>query len=256
MIEQETGGFGFAAGRWPLDGTKSTLLFIHGTASSAAFWQRQIDGLAGHANTVAVDLPGHGRSQAAGRDLMADYARSVIEFVDAAGLEDPIPCGISMGGAVAQQLLLDYPGRFPAGILICTGAKLKIMPAIYEIVQKDYPGFVAMMGQWGPSSKTAARQIQPFLDDVARCRPMVTLGDFRACDNFNVMDRLAEIQVPVLVVTAEDDRLTAPKYGEFLEKNIPNASRVHIADAGHIVSMEQPAKVNQAIVEFLNRIGL
>jgi pimeloyl-ACP methyl ester carboxylesterase len=256
MIAQETGGFGFAAGRWPLDGAKSTLLFIHGAASSAAFWQAQVDGLAGRANTVAVDLPGHGKSQGAGRKLMADYARSVFEFMDAAGLADPIPCGISMGGAVAQQLLLDYPGRFPAGILICTGAKLKIMPALYEIIQKDYPGFVAMMGQWGPSSKTDPAQIQPFLDDVARCRPLVTFGDFQACDSFNVMDRLAEIQVPVLVVTAEDDRLTAPKYGEFLEKNIPKATRVHIAAAGHVASMEQPARVNQAIVEFLDRSGL
>jgi pimeloyl-ACP methyl ester carboxylesterase len=70
------------------------------------------------------------------------------------------------------------------------------------------------------------------------------------------MGRLAEIQVPVLVVTAEHDRLTPPKHGEFLEKNIPNATRVHIADAGHIVSMEQPARVNQAVVGFLDRTGL
>jgi 3-oxoadipate enol-lactonase len=256
MIEQEIGGFGFVAGRWPADGAKSTLLFIHGAASSAAFWQAQVDGLAGRANTVAVDLPGHGKSQGAGKERVADYARSVLEFIDAAGLPDPIPCGISMGGAVAQQLLLDYPGRFRAGILICTGAKFKIMPALYETIQKDYPGFVAMLGQWGPSSKTGPAQIQPFIDDVARCRPLVTFGDFQACDNFNVMDRLAEIQVPVLVVTAEDDRLTPPKHGEFLEKNIPNATRVHIADAGHIVSMEQPARVNQAVVGFLDRTGL
>jgi pimeloyl-ACP methyl ester carboxylesterase len=70
------------------------------------------------------------------------------------------------------------------------------------------------------------------------------------------MNRLAEISVPVLILSAEDDKLTPPKYGQFLESGITNATRTHIMDAGHIAPMEKPREVNQAIIEFLDRHGL
>jgi len=61
-----------------------------------------------------------------------------------------------------------------------------------------------------------------------------------------------QIWVPVLIVSAEDDRLTPPKYGLFLEKNIPNAVRCHVRDAGHFVPIEKPQEVNAAITAFLD----
>ena len=60
----------------------------------------------------------------------------------------------------------------------------------------------------------------------------------------------------MLVVTAEEDKLTPPKFGEFLEKEIKNASRVHIMDAGHIVPIENPDEVNKTITKFLDQTGL
>jgi pimeloyl-ACP methyl ester carboxylesterase len=70
-----------------------------------------------------------------------------------------------------------------------------------------------------------------------------------------VIERLDEIRVPVLVISAEDDKLTPPKYARFLEDGIPNATRKHIHDAGHIAPMEKPQEVNQAIIAFLNHHG-
>jgi pimeloyl-ACP methyl ester carboxylesterase len=60
----------------------------------------------------------------------------------------------------------------------------------------------------------------------------------------------------VLVVSAEDDPLTPPKYGEFLENKIPNACRIHIMEAGHFVAMEKPEEFNSVIVKFLDLAGL
>jgi pimeloyl-ACP methyl ester carboxylesterase len=70
-----------------------------------------------------------------------------------------------------------------------------------------------------------------------------------------VAERLDEISVPVLVISAEDDKMTPPKYAQFLEDGIPNAARIHIHDAGHISPMEKPQEVNRAIIEFLDRHG-
>jgi pimeloyl-ACP methyl ester carboxylesterase len=106
------------------------------------------------------------------------------------------------------------------------------------------------------SKFTDSKVINPFLEDLLRSRAEITLGDFRACDRFDVADRLTAVETPVLVVTAEEDKLTPPKFGEFIAKQIKNASRAHIMDAGHIVPVEKPDEVNRAIMHFLDQTGL
>lgn len=256
MVEREIGGFGFIAGRWPPDKEKSTMVFIHGSGGTGHFWEAQVEGLAGRVNTVALDLPGHGRSGKEGKDAVGDYARSVVQFVEAIEAARAIPCGLSLGGAITQQLLLDYPARFSAGILIGTGAKLKVLPAIFEAIENDYSAFVDMVARFSSSQKTDPAVLQPFKNEIGNCEPGIVYGDFQACNKFNVMQRLAEISVPVLIISAADDKLTPPKYGQFLESGIPNASRAHIMDAGHISPMEKPEEVNSAIIGFLDRHGL
>jgi pimeloyl-ACP methyl ester carboxylesterase len=243
-------------GRWPLDSAKATIVFIHGAGGSSAFWQAQVCGLDERVNAVAVDLPGHGRSGKSGKNKIEDYACVVAEFIRTMNLPKPIPCGLSMGGAITQQLLLDYPDRFEAGILISTGARLKVAPVIFESIEKDYSGFIDMIGKFAASNKTDPKLVQPFKDDTARCNPETTHGDFQACNDFDVMVRLSSINVPVLVVTAEDDMLTPPKYGEALKEGIKQATLVHIPEAGHIVPMEKPGEINVVITEFLGSQGL
>ena len=256
MVEREIGGFGFIAGRWPLDKEKSTIVFIHGSGSTGYFWKAQVEGLARRVNTVALDLPGHGRSGKEGIDNVADYARAVVQFIEAIGDSNVIPCGLSLGGAITQQLLLDYPTRFNGGILVGTGARLKVLPAIFEAIVNDYPGFVDMVGEFASSPKTGRSVLEAYRNEAGSCEPGVVYGDFQACNRFDVMDRLAEISIPVLIISAEDDKLTPPKYGQYLESGIANATRAHIMDAGHIAPMEKPEEVNRAIIEFLDRHGL
>ena len=255
MEEREIGGVGFIAGRWPPDAEKSTIVFIHGSGSTGRFWRAQVQDLAERVNTVALDLPGHGRSGKDGKNTVVDYARAVLEFIKAADIPHPIPCGLSIGGAIVQQLLLDYAKQFQAGILIGTGAKLKVLPMIFEAIEKDYSGLVEMLCKFAASEKTAPEAIQPFRDDLQKCDPRVTLGDFQACNRFDVIDRLAEISVPVMVISAQDDKLTPPKYADFLESAIPNTTRAHISDAGHIAPLEKPRETNQAVIDFLNSHG-
>jgi pimeloyl-ACP methyl ester carboxylesterase len=256
MEERKIGGIGFIAGRWPLDQDKSAIVFIHGSGSSGHFWKAQVEGLAGHVNTVALDLPGHGRSGKDGKNTVVDYARAVFEFIKAADIPHPIPCGLSIGGAIVQQLLLDYAEQFQAGILIGTGARLKVLPMIFEAIEKDYNKFVEMLCKISASEKTAPEVIQAFRDDLQKCDARVTFGDFQACNRFDVIDRLAEISVPVMIISAQEDKLTPPKYADFLESAVSNTTRAHISDAGHISPLEKPREINQAIIEFLDSHGL
>ena len=256
MEDRKTNGIGYITGKWPLDPAKSTIVFIHGAGGSSAFWAAQVQGLVARINTVALDLPGHGRSGGNGKTKIEDYVQAVVDFIKQVDMPTPIPCGLSMGGAITQQLLLDYQAQFKAGILISTGARLKVAPAIFEAIENDYNGFVDMVGKLAASKKTDHGLVLLFKDELAGCKPEITHGDFQACNRFNIIERLSSIGTPVLVMSAQDDKLTPPKYADVLEKTIKNAARAHIMDAGHVVPIEKPAEVNQAIMEFLDRNGL
>jgi pimeloyl-ACP methyl ester carboxylesterase len=256
MQERKTNGIGYLVGEWPLDPEKSTIVFIHGAGGSSTFWQEQIKGLSTRVNTFAIDLPGRGRSSGAGKQAVADYAEVVVKFITETGIQEPILCGLSLGGAIVQQVLIDQPNRLKAGILIGTGATMKVAPTFFETINKDYNGFVDWLCKICVSKKTDSIIVNPFREDLLRCKPEITLGDFRACDPFDVADRLAAIEAPVLVVTSEEDKLTPPEYGEFLEKQIKNAKRAHIMDAGHIAPMEKPEEINKTILNFLDQSGL
>lgn len=256
MLNREINGISYTVGEWPLDAHRSTLVFVHGAGGSSQFWQSQTAGFKNRVNTVAIDLPGHGRTEGPARGRVEDYAQAVIELTQGIDIPNPIPCGLSLGGAITLQLLLDHPDLFKAGILINTGAKLKVSPEIIELLEKDFKGYLEMIGELVASKSMDSKILSLFKDQTAHCNPEVILEDFQACNRFDVMQRLSAIALPVLVVSAKDDRLAPPKYGEFLKDQIPNANWVLIAGAGHILPMEKPEELNSAIKNFLDGADL
>ena len=255
MITRKINGISCLAAKWPLDSAKATLVFIHGAGGTGKFWQAQIEGLAAAANTVAIDLPGHGLSGASGYDTIEDYALATAELIKTLEAPAPIPCGFSMGGAITQQILLDYPDLARAAILICSGATMPVGSAIFESIQNDYNGFVDFLCKIAASKKSAPGVVRSFRDDLLKTKAETTLGDFTACNRFDVTTRLSSIAVPVLIVTAEEDKLTPSQHGEALVRAIKNSTRTHIHDAGHIVAVEKIAEVNQTILQFLDQTG-
>lgn len=256
MHEDKINGIAFAAGSWPLQPDRSTIVFIHGSGQSRLLWQYQIKELADRVNTVAIDLPGHGQSDGDGMRTVSEYTFAVKRFVQELPVPGAIPCGLSIGGAIAQQLLIDFPEICRAGMLVCTGARLRVHPVILETIQKDYDAFVASVGDMGVSKKTARDSVQPLIADGGKCPAEVTLGDFLACDAFDAMEQLPSITLPVLVVTAEEDQLTPKKYGDYLHEAILNSRRGHILDAGHLAPWEQPLSFNSAVRDFLDAENL
>ncbi|WP_459947942.1 alpha/beta fold hydrolase, partial [Desulfocastanea catecholica] len=78
-------------------------------------------------------------------------------------------------------------------------------------------------------------------------------ADFTACDRFNVTEKLSSITTPVLVLTAEDDKLSLPKFGSYLKDHIKNASITEIKEAGHLSPIEQPEVFNGAVIDYLKQ---
>ncbi|MDX2447659.1 MAG: alpha/beta hydrolase [Desulfobacterales bacterium] len=246
---------GFTTGSRPFQANKPTLVFIHGSSQNRLFWRSQVQSLLDVANTVAIDLPGHGTSPGLGNDHVADYVRVVMDFIDEEKIPHPIPCGLSLGGAITLQLLIDHGECFPAGILMNTGARLKVAPLIFETIQQDYNKFVeSVLVSMGISGKSDADTLRPLIQESSACEPQVALGDFQACNRFDVMDSLQTIKTPVLVLTAADDVLTPAKYGRYMGEKIAGAIMHSIEDAGHLSPLEKPDEVNNAIRHFLQQL--
>jgi pimeloyl-ACP methyl ester carboxylesterase len=230
-------------------------LFIHGSSQNRLFWRSQVQDLADVANTIAIDLPGHGSSPGPGMDHVAGYAQAVMAFMDEVSIPLPIPCGLSLGGAIAMELLIQHGERFSAGILMNTGARLRVNPFIFETIQKDFNKFLTSIESVGLSAKSDADALRPAIHESSTCLPEVALGDYTACNRFDVMDRLHLIETPVLVLTAADDVLTPVKYGLYLAEKITGANQQTIQDAGHLSPLEKPDRVNRAIRRFLRALS-
>jgi pimeloyl-ACP methyl ester carboxylesterase len=257
MEEQIEQGIGMIAGEWPPDPQRSTILFIHGSIGSKMLWLDQVTALSKRTNTVAIDLPGHGASEGPGKAKVANYANVVLEFIDRMNIPNPIPCGLSIGGAIVLHLLINFKERFRAGILLNTGARLRVMPAIFDAIENNFSAFIESI----PAMSIASEQFDPekrlgLAEDVRESDPKVIYGNFKACDTFDVMTQLNEIEVPVMVLAAEADQLTPPKYSQYLKDNISSADMAMIHDAGHLSPLEKPAEVNEAIKAFLDRHDL
>ncbi len=221
-----------------------TMVLVHGSGATHDHWryQRELP------DTVALDLPGH--PQGEGMQSVADYARWLHEELDRRGLERPILVGHSLGGAVVQQLALDRPGRARALGLVGTGARLRVMPGVLDLIRADFaaaaPQFMELAYAAGVDEAEKARDVARMIELGAD----VSWGDLHACDQWDVMPRLGEIRVPALVVCGTEDRLTPLKYARYLAEHLPDARLVTVEGAGHMVMVERPADVNAALERF------
>ncbi len=246
----------FTAGRWPLDADRFSIVFIHGSGQCRNFWDAQVTGLSHGVNTVALSLPGHGQGKAKACNQISDYADRVSQFTKSMKIPNPVICGLSIGGAIAQYLMIHEPSLFRAGILINTGARLKVLPAIVETIENNFDQYLKMLIELGVAENNRSKAISEKVLACSNAAPAVTAADFKACDAFDVMGELDKITCPVLVLTAEKDVLTPQKYGKFLADNISFATLTNIADAGHMSPIEKPGPVNAAIMDFLESLTL
>lgn len=229
------------------------VVLVHGAGADHSHWPVELTGMPGY-TVYCLDLPGHGRSTGRGRLSVADYAAAVAAFVDKRGLSRVTLCGHSMGGAIVQALALDHPAWLDAIVLVGSGARLKVMPALLEQLATDFPAAVdvlcqALFGPATPSAMIAAERERYLTTDWRLVR-----DDLLACDAFDITARLSEIATPTLVVTGDADVMTPVKYGQFLKDSIPGAHMAVIAGAGHMVAREKPIEFISAVSAFLGTI--
>jgi pimeloyl-ACP methyl ester carboxylesterase len=236
---------------WLEAGSGPPLVLIHGAGGSAELWQPQLDGLADVARVVALDLPGHGPLGGRGEPSVPAYAEWLAGVLASLDGGPVVLGGHSMGGAVALTGALAWPERLAGLVLIGTGARLRVLARIVDLLREDPREGHRLIRDLSFAAGAPRERVEAVDRILREGAPLVTLGDFLACDRFDVRDRLAGIRTPTLVLTGAEDQLTPPKYGRFLAETIPGARFVEVPAAGHFPQLEQPIAVNAAIREFL-----
>ncbi|MBC7233121.1 MAG: alpha/beta fold hydrolase [Chloroflexi bacterium] len=234
------------------DPQSPAMLLVHGAGGNHQYWGFAIRHLK-EAAVYALDLPGHGRSNGSGRANIADYADFLARFMDALGLVKAIVAGHSMGGAIAMTMALRHPDRVAGLVLVGTGARLRVLPAILEGTLHDFERTIAMICEYAYSPNAPEELVHQGQRQMLRVAPQVIHGDFAACNAFDVMERLGEIHCPTLIICGSEDKLTPPKYAAFLAEHIAGAELTLIEGAGHMVMMEKPDLVASAIASALAR---
>ena len=226
------------------------LILVHGAGGSRLHWPAELRRMDG-ARVYSLDLPGHGRSEGDGCETIDGYAGAVVEFMDEAGVDSGVIVGHSMGGAVGQTLALTDRRRVSCLVLVGTGARLRVAPAILKAVSDAFEKAIDLVTEyaWSSESESSLRELSR--EALRETGPEVLHRDFVACDRFDIMNRLGEIEAPTLVIVGSTDRLTPVKYGRFLSQEIPDAGLVTVDGAGHMVMLERPGVVVEAIRSFV-----
>ena len=226
------------------------LLFIHGAGGFSQEWIYQTEYFK---NSVAISLPGHYEGEPA--SSIEGYVDWLGDYIRQQRYQDVILAGHSMGGAIALLYGLRHPAQTKGLILIGTGARLRVLPALLAQVKamaNDEETWRRFVEDTYRSVATQVRQVLVKLR--TRVGPRVMLNDLLCCDKFDVINDVHNIKSPTLVLCGSEDEMTPVKYTRFLAERIQGAQQAIIQGAGHFVFVEKPKEVNQVIEEFLESL--
>lgn len=249
------------------------LVLLHGFTGSATTWSPHLDAFACRFSVIAVDLPGHGKSDA---PESADYrmkqcVADLLAVLDRLGIANAVLLGYSMGGRVALHLALVAPDRIRALILESTSpgiadleeraARRRSDDALAAMIERE--GIEAFVDYWEHLPLFASQSVLPAairgrLRSQRLANNPAGLANSLRSIGAGVMeplhDRLGEIQAPVLLMTGVLDEKHY-RLGRSMAEAIPTARLVVVPDAGHAVHLEQSEAFNRRVLEFLEREG-
>lgn len=234
---------------------KMPVVLIHGAGGTHLFWPSEIRRLPGF-RVYALDLPGHGKSGGRGQQSINAYAREVIDWLATLNTHRAVFIGHSMGGAIVQTIALDYPEHVLGLGLVGSAAKLPVNPQILENSANPttFHLAIASLVSWSFGPETPDSLVEIAGKRLAEVRPSVLHGDLIACDAFDVTGRVMDIARPAVVICGSEDKMTPSRNSQFLADNISSAQLEIIPGAGHMVMIEKPLEVADALRRFLENI--
>lgn len=253
----------------PFDAALPCVVFIHGAMNDHSVWNLLARWFAHHGHAVlALDQPGHGRSEGppeASVEALADWA---LALLDAAGVQRATVVGHSMGTLIGLEMAARAPQRITQLAMIATAYPMKVSDALLSTAREQPLRAIDLVNNLSHAS-IAAKPSFPgpgmWVHGGARAlmRRMLAGGsgldgrnlfehDFRLCDGYaNGLQAAAQVRCPVTLIIGARDQMTSPK----ATRELAAALRAQILTlpAGHSLMTEAPDGVLNAVRQALAR---
>lgn len=237
------------------DGGDRAVVFVHGWSGNLGHWHRQMADLRTGRRLVALDLPGHGRSDKPETDYSMDlFARSVLAVLDELEIVRAVLVGHSNGVPVIRQLHRLAPERVEAMVFVdgplepIPAPTVQWMKAAME--RPDYEQFMASMVQQMPTGELPPEDVERIRADSLAMPLHVQKGGLEAMADPAIWSE-DPIDVPLLVLWVADPRPGATEeYEQRVRRLAPHAD-FHVWDATHFLMMEHPDRFCRLLEGFL-----
>jgi len=262
-----------------IDLTKTpSMVLVHGAGMDSSVWALQTRYLAHRARrsglgpVLAIDLPGHGRSDGPGMESIADYAGWLAGFLSHIGDGDmngggrggaprTIVVGHSMGTFIALELAATHPEHVGSLVLVATAASMPVHPDLLAAAAQDLALAGGLMSGWGLAAATkVAPHPNPGMTMAAgtqalveRSAPDVLAADLSACAAYDALAAASAITSDVTVVSGRHDKMTPARSAAPLIDAFSADVHVaqHVFDCGHMSMTEAATPLRTVLAETL-----
>ena len=252
---------------YELHGQGPPLVMIMGLRRSIEWWYRQIPELSKHYRLLVFDNRGAGRSDKPEMEYSIRlFAQDTAALMDQLSIEQAPVLGYSMGGYIAQELAINYPEKVRSLILAATGAGGESAVKMDPERQKEFEDVVGLTPEqvleknkdiyFSPDFiETHPDEVAEFIRvSLRHTQPDAAfLRQYDACQRHDTTDRDAQIKVPVLIMTGDEDPLVPPGNSTILKQLIPQAELVVFPKRRHCLLIETPEEFNQNVIDFLSK---
>jgi 3-oxoadipate enol-lactonase len=235
------------------DGDGPPVVLLHEGIVDSRIWARFLPHVAGRLRTILYDQRGYGRSPM--WDGPYSAVDDLVSVLDAVGVERAALVGTSRGGRIAIAAAIEQPDRVTALVPVVAavaGVRLEIEGTTEQEVRweaAEARGDVTALAEldleiWAPMG----------VDDELRTMFIENAEASNADDPVveeRSVDRLGEIAVPTLVITAGRDVPAFAEVGDRLAREIPGAQRAVIEEADHMIQWRAPQELAQLVLRFL-----
>jgi pimeloyl-ACP methyl ester carboxylesterase len=252
-------------------GSGPPLVMIGGLGADTHLWSKQVPAFSKRFRVVVFDNRGSGESDKPDEPYSIPmFVADTVGLMKALGIDKAHVVGASLGGLIAQELVLTHPEMVDRLVLMCTTSNgpRSVRPSLWSLIPMAF-----RLRRTGDPAADTRRAFSVFahprwlkdnpdeVDEyvawrVAHPQPRYAFKRQRgAIKGFHREDRLGTITAPTLIVHGDSDRIAPAANARVLGELIPNAEVVILEESGHACSFDQRDRVNEAVLRFLTAPG-
>lgn len=238
---------------------RETVVFIHGVGQDHTVWVLPMRYFARHGrNVVAVDLPGHGRSEGPPLESIEAMADWVIQILDELSVERAALVGHSMGSLVALDAAGRFPERVRSLVMVAVSVPLAVSGELMGAAVDGSHDALDMLTYWGHSRHAwvggndtpGIWMTGAYMRLLERCPPATIAADLDACHGYGTgLDMAGSVAAPTLVLMGSRDVMTPVRGAQEVIGQIADVRTVVFNGSGHSLLTERPEQVLDELIE-------